>query len=489
VAHLSKSRFVAGCQCEKLLWWTVHEPDATELQPDKVLQDLFDQGRHVGDLARERFPGGILIDHPHEAYAVRLASTQTAIAVSPPAIFEACFESGGVFIAVDVLEQSQAGWTLVEVKSGSSVKSEHIPDAAIQTWVLRKAGLDVTRVEIMHLNPEYRHPDQGDLFVREDVTALVEAFLPRVPSLVQELGAMLDGPRPEKALGAHCYEPRACALHGRCWPDDPHHIRHLYNVGPKKTISYMAAGIHSFRDLTPEAKLPFAAQRQLKAIKEQRLVVEPTLAEAIAPFESPLGYLDFETVGRAVPVWDGLAPWGAAVAQFSYHEEQADGSHTHVGWLAEGPGDPRRELAEAMLAATAGARRIATYSAYEKTRITELKRLVPELATALDELLAKLVDLLPVVRNNVYHPDFRGSFSLKYVLSPLVPELSYNDLVIVDGRLASVEIARLLFVAHRIPIAERDRLRQDLLDYCERDTWATVRLMARLRELASGTGI
>jgi hypothetical protein len=90
-----------------------------------------------------------------------------------------------------------------------------------------------------------------------------------------------------------------------------------------------------------------------------------------------------------------------------------------------------------------------------------------------------------VVRNNVYHPDFRGSFSLKYVLSPLVPELSYSDLVIVDGRLASVEIARLLFVAHRIPVAERDRLRQDLLDYCERDTWATVRLMARLRELAA----
>jgi predicted RecB family nuclease len=351
--------------------------------------------------------------------------------------------------------------------------------------VLRKAGLDVTRVEIMHLNPDYRHPNQGDLFVREDVTALVEAFLPQVPSLVQELGARLDGPRPEKTLGAHCYEPRACAFQGRCWPDDPHHIRHLYNVGPKKTISYMAAGIHSFRDLTPAAKLSFAARRQLKAIKEQRLVVEPTLAEAIAPFESPLGYLDFETVGRAVPVWDGLAPWGAAVAQFSYHEEQADGSHTHVGWLAEGPGDPRRELAEAMLAATAGARRIATYSAYEKTRITELKRLVPELATGLDELLAKLVDLLPVVRNNVYHPDFRGSFSLKYVLSPLVPELSYNDLVIVDGRLASVEIARLLFVAHKIPTAERDRLRQDLLDYCERDTWATVRLMARLRQLAA----
>jgi hypothetical protein len=56
----------------------------------------------------------------------------------------------------------------------------------------------------------------------------------------------------------------------------------------------------------------------------------------------------------------------------------------------------------------------------------------------------------------------------------------------VDGRVASVEIARLLFVAHKIPEEERDRIRQELLDYCERDTWATVKLLERLRGLASG---
>ncbi len=131
------------------------------------------------------------------------------------------------------------------------------------------------------------------------------------------------------------------------------------------------------------------------------------------------------------------------------------------------------------------AKYIVTYSAYEKTRIRELQAAIPDLAEPLAELESKLVDLLPVVRNHVYHPDFKGSFSLKYILSPLVPELTYDDLVIVDGRLASVEIARLLFVAHKIPEEERDRLRQDLLEYCERDTWATVKLLERLRELAA----
>lgn len=125
-----------------------------------------------------------------------------------------------------------------------------------------------------------------------------------------------------------------------------------------------------------------------------------------------------------------------------------------------------------------------TYSAYEKTRIGELQRLIPDLAEPPGGLLAKLVDLLPVVRDHVYHPGFEGSFGSKAVLNPLVPDLTYSDLVIVDGLLASVEIARLLLLAHQIPLEERDRLRQDLLAYCERDTWAMVRLIGRLRELS-----
>jgi len=70
--RLSKSRFTSGLQCHKKLWWEVHEPDALELQPDKVLQDLWDQGRQVGQAARTRYPGGVLIDLPYNAYAERI---------------------------------------------------------------------------------------------------------------------------------------------------------------------------------------------------------------------------------------------------------------------------------------------------------------------------------------------------------------------------------------------------------------------------------
>src|SRR5213595_3395868 len=104
--RLSKSRYTAGVQCHKLLWWKVHEPLAVELQPDKVLQDRFDQGAHVGTLARLTFPGGKLVDLPHTAYAERIALTRKLIDAGAAAIFEASFLADNTFVAVDVLTSS-----------------------------------------------------------------------------------------------------------------------------------------------------------------------------------------------------------------------------------------------------------------------------------------------------------------------------------------------------------------------------------------------
>ena len=485
--RLTKSRFVAGNQCPKQLWWKVHDAGAEELKPDTVLQDRFDQGRHVGQLARQRFPGGALI--PPGDDAARVATTKEALASSAPAIYEAAFLLEGMFVVADILLREAEGWTLIEVKSSTSQKDEHIPDAAVQVYVARHRDINVRRVEIMHLNPEFRHPDTGDLFVRTDVTAEVEKFMTSVPFLAARFQIALVGPLPDVDIGLHCFEPRKCPFERRCWPDDPWHISQLYNTGPKRTASFLGQGVKSIRDLPRDKKLPDAARRQLLALERNEMIVESGLGPALgtALGDARLGYLDFETINRAVPVWNGLGPWRAAVVQFSYHEEgvasrgQGEG-HAHIAYLAEGPYDPQPEMAERLLEATKNAERILMYSSYERTQINQLAERVPACAGDLKALAGKMVDLLPLVRDHVYHPGFRGSFSLKYILTPLVPDLTYRDLAIVDGQTASVEIARLLFVAHLVE--DRDQLRRDLLAYCERDTWAMVRLVQRLRELA-----
>jgi hypothetical protein len=484
MSHLSKSRFLAGWQCPKLLWWQVHEPSATELEPGVVLRDLFDQGQLVGERARAEWPDGVLIEG-HRYDPERVVQTMRAIDRGARVLFEACCEADEVFCAIDILERNDSGaWTVIEVKSSNSVKDFHIPDLAVQVHVLRASGLRVTRAEVMHLNGAYRHPGGAPLFVREDVTDAVEAILPLVPHRIAEQLAVLDGELPVYPVGAHCWfrSDDGCPFLDRCWPGDPDHIRNLQGVGPKKTVQWMETGVHTMSAIPASTRLNPKQERQLRAQREDRMIVERGLLEALRPAidSERLGFLDFETVGRAIPAWDGLGPWRQAAAQFSYHERRRTGETTHAEFLAEGPEDP------SMLDATKDADRVVVYTSFEGTRIKELAEHLPHLAKPLHTLRDKLWDLNPVIANNVYHPGFRGSFSLKYILTPLVPDLSYNDLVIVDGKVASVEIARLLFVSGRIPLAERDKTRKDLLDYCERDTYATVRLVERLMEIAAG---
>src|SRR5205807_7930219 len=153
-ARLSKSRFTSGLQCHKKLWWEVHEPNAPELQPDKVLQDLFDQGRLVGEAARARYPGGVLIDLPHHAGAERVAATRKALDAGAPAIFEATFIAENTFVAIDVLAKLGDGYRLTEVKAANSEKPEQIPDVAVQARVAAAWVVYITDAESIHLNRE-----------------------------------------------------------------------------------------------------------------------------------------------------------------------------------------------------------------------------------------------------------------------------------------------------------------------------------------------
>ena len=52
----------------------------------------------------------------------------------------------------------------------------------------------------------------------------------------------------------------------------------------------------------------------------------------------------------------------------------------------------------------------------------------PDLMEDLRAVIARVVDLKPIVKRNYHHPDMCGSWSLKGVLPTVVPELDYGDL-------------------------------------------------------------
>jgi hypothetical protein len=175
--------------------------------------------------------------------------------------------------------------------------------------------------------------------------------------------------------------------------------------------------------------------------------------------------------------------------QFSVHVEppRAGGRAQHAEWLAEGSGDPRAPLARALVEALRGARTIIVYHApFEIGRLRELQEAVPELAEELGDVIARIVDLLPIVRAYVYHPDFGGRFSLKKVAPALVAGLRYDEMEIGEGGEASRALETLLLRPETMTTPERWRMREALRAYCEQDTLATMGVLQRLRELGTG---
>lgn len=487
---LSKSRVMAGLQCRKLLWWMVHEPAAPELEVDEQARAAMDRGTSVGKLAQNYVPGGVLINLPYDAYSERMTRTREVLQTGVPVVYEATFRAGGVSVTVDILERTNRGLRLTEVKSTTSVKKHHVSDVAVQAHVLRQNGLDLVDTEVMHLNRECTYPDLSNLFVRSDVTEAVKAVETKMPSLLNEQIAMLEGPIPAVPIGPHCTTPYECPFMARCWATlPPHHVSTLYAM-KRRALELEEQGYQTIFDLPEDVPLGPITERQRRAVQENRLIVEPSLARALDVFVPPIAFLDFETVGLAVPVWNGCRPYDSVPVQFSCHVQDVDGRVTHYEWLAEGPEDPRPILAEHLVRACEGARVVVAYNAgFERQCIKEMSQALPNLARALDDVLARLVDLLPVVRNHIYHPAFGGSFSLKSVLPALVPEMSYRDLAIRDGEMATLELERLLFNAAQLPAETVGRLRGALLQYCQIDTRALVELLARLQQLARESGV
>src|SRR5258705_11770815 len=117
-----------------------------------------------------------------------------------------------------MLERRARGFRLIEVKSTTNVKAQHLPDVAVQTHVLRRSGLDVGRMEVMHLNRACAYPDLSNLFTRADVTELVEARLSAVPGEIAAMSAMLAGSLPHDVNGPPCTAPSECLFTSRSVP-------------------------------------------------------------------------------------------------------------------------------------------------------------------------------------------------------------------------------------------------------------------------------
>ncbi len=479
--RLTKSTFCSGVQCSRLLYYNVNLKGLLP-EPDPATLLKFDQGTEVTEAARLQYPDGVMIEH--EPWDEIIERTQHALHNNAPVIFEGAFFYNHVLIKADILQRvGGEAYNLIEVKMSTKLKPEHIPDIAIQKYVLEGSGMKIEKANLMHINKNYMHPGQGELFCLVDCTEEVEEFMHRIEDFISEqLGVLEESQPPEEEIGPHCREPHDCPLIAECWKDIPEpSVFDIPKLWWTKKWDLYDQGIIELKDIPEDYKLNAKQQNYIDSVRRDEPNIDTAaIRKKLDELQYPLYFMDFETMNWAIPKFEGTKPYQQVPFQWSLHVLDKEENLTHQEFLADYPDDSREAFTASLLEAIGSEGSVIVYyKNFENSRLKELVEWLPQHEEAIQSIIDRVWDLWEIFAKHYMDPRFRGSNSIKKVLPVIVPELSYKDLEIGDGNAAQAGWVEMLNSEGN----EREHLRRCLLEYCKMDTLAMVELLGNLREL------
>lgn len=477
--NVSKEIFLKAIVCPALGWLM----RAEQISKERTIGERFrmEQGIEVERRARELYPDGFLIDERD----IVSASKKTKSLIDDPnisIIFAGVFLIDDFVTKADILKRkSDDVWHMIEVKSSVNDKVEFIDDMAYTTMVADRSGLNISNVSLMLISKDFRLGMKNEnLFVEidhtDEVLDRVEKFKPFWEP-IEKITRKSVKPEPELR-----FECRKCELFKECLGRDiENHIFDLPRLSQSKFDKLTESGIVCIENIPNGFPLTGNQKRVKDCVQLKKPFIGNRLANELESISWPASYLDFETVMTAIPFYPDIAPYTQIPTQYSIHKCSEPGHiRSHLQYLADPSKDCRRDLAEHLINDLKGEGSIIVYSTFEKSIITQLKREYPDLSRELNSLIDRLVDLQAIIGKNFYHPDFHGTTSIKKVLLALVPDISYNDLKIVDGDSAMAAFAYLALGKYKN--TEVESIKNNLLEYCKRDTLAEVKLHQRLVE-------
>ena len=149
---LTKSKYLAGLQCPKLLWFLINEKEKIP-EFSRDAQHKMDVGTEVGILATKLFPDGINI--PTNDFMGNINITKEHLDKKAP-LFEAGIMAKNCFSRVDILNPNEDGsFDIIEVKSGTKVKEENVHDVSFQKHCCEMAGLKIAKCSLCFINNKY----------------------------------------------------------------------------------------------------------------------------------------------------------------------------------------------------------------------------------------------------------------------------------------------------------------------------------------------
>lgn len=386
-----------------------------------------------------------------------------------------------------VHDRTEDVYDLIEIKSSTHTRdTKHLYDVTYQTLIIRE-HLPLRHVYILTVNPEYVREgeiDPSDFFILTKVDLTVNRLLPEVSEAREKAWGCMEA---ESSTGLEpCVDPKTCPCPELCHPNLPEHS--IYDVSGLSRIhrkELRGGGILSMFDIPADYPIKPKQRTQIEVTRSgQPLIVPDLIRHELEKITAPIAFLDYETFNPGIPMYDGYRPYGVMVTQYSLHVlESLDAPLQHYEYLVTEPVDPGRAIVHRLeqdLPKTGTV--IAWNKLYEMGCNRAMAELYPGYRDFLLDVNDRMYDLGDPFKDNTMYvlPEFNGSWSIKNVLPVLVPELSYKELTIGEGATAMNEWWRM--VHEDVSVEEHERIKQDLLKYCELDTYAMVRIWEKLVE-------
>ena len=486
--NLSKSKYCNGIQCNKILWLDKYK---SEYREEVNNEPVLDNGTKVGELAKRLFGEYIDINFDKNLNNM-IKDTNKALENENAIITEASFNINNNFCSVDILKKIGNNYEIYEVKSSTSVHDIYKDDISYQVYVLNSGGYKVAKACIVHINQDYVRQGELELdklFVIEDVTDIAYSKQEEVKNKILEINSTVENEKePDIDIGMHCVTPYDCPYFKYCSKDLPDNnvfkIRRMRNSSKFKLYH---EGIYKYEDLLKEdIDKKFKQQIEFELFDRNDYINKNKIKDFLDTLSYPLYFLDFETYQESIPQYDGIKPYMQIPFQYSLHYiEKENGELYHKEFLAEASIDPRRKLAERLVMDIPKNVCILAYNMmFEKMVIKNLSSLYPDLSNHLMNIYNNMRDLMIPFKNRYYYSrNMFGSYSIKYVLPSLFPNdpsLDYHNLEGVhNGSEAMDTYANLANYSKE----EQEKIRWNLLRYCELDTYAMVKIYKKLKEI------
>ena len=483
---MSKTSFIKGIQCEKHLYlYKYHYDEMDELS--EMQKATFKRGTNVGELARSLFPGGeVAAQGDPPDYVKAIQKTKQLIENGASVIYEAAFSVNKVLSIADIAVRKNDAWNIYEVKSSTSVSDTHINDAALQYYVISNLGFIIEDFFIVYINNKYVRKGRLNLKELFAVESVLDSILPLQDFIQKKVEwfkeLLMKKKMPDVDIGEHCYNPYICGFYNYCRKHIPgDSVFDFTGMHLAKKYELYKGGIVKLDDVPSNFSMNKSNMLQLEAYRSNKLFIDQKkIKNFLSGLNYPLFFMDFETFQPAVPLFDKTRPYQQIPFQYSIHlKESEDKKPRHFEFLAEQGEDPRIKFIESLLNDAKGNADILVYNkSFEIARLKEIARDFPEYSDEIEKLVLRIKDLMfPFQKKYYYSPEMKGSYSIKSVLPALVPDLSYDELEINEGGLASIAYENLQNETDLMHIAE---IKYQLLEYCKLDTLGMMKILNRL---------